>query len=203
MSASMSPLAGALTLPSPLRGEGSRWWAHLDSNQDRTGYEPGALPIELWARRSSYHRCSRLQEAPELLGARGMPELAERLGLDLPDALAGDREVLADLFQRVLAAVRQAEPRTQNLFVRRREGIEDLVGLLPHGEPDNALDRRADLLVLDEVAQVAVLFLADRRLERDGLLGDLEDLADFVDRHFHLDRDLFRGGLPAELLDQL
>ena len=27
-----------------------KWWAHLDSNQDRTGYEPGALPIELWAR---------------------------------------------------------------------------------------------------------------------------------------------------------
>jgi hypothetical protein len=26
------------------------WWAHLDSNQGPTGYEPGALPAELWAR---------------------------------------------------------------------------------------------------------------------------------------------------------
>ena len=25
------------------------WWAHLDSNQGPTGYEPGALPAELWA----------------------------------------------------------------------------------------------------------------------------------------------------------
>ena len=25
------------------------WWAHLDSNQGPTGYEPVALPIELWA----------------------------------------------------------------------------------------------------------------------------------------------------------
>ncbi len=26
-----------------------KWWAHLDSNQGPTGYEPGALPAELWA----------------------------------------------------------------------------------------------------------------------------------------------------------
>ncbi len=26
------------------------WWAHLGSNQGPTGYEPVALPIELWAR---------------------------------------------------------------------------------------------------------------------------------------------------------
>src|SRR5262249_32758375 len=26
------------------------WWAHLDSNQEPTGYEPVALPVELWAR---------------------------------------------------------------------------------------------------------------------------------------------------------
>lgn len=24
-------------------------WAHLDSNQEPAGYEPAALPIELWA----------------------------------------------------------------------------------------------------------------------------------------------------------
>src|SRR6185503_20138240 len=98
------------------------WWAHLDSNQDRTGYEPGALPIELWARRPSYHRgrVSRFQEAPELLGARGMPQLAERLGLDLPDPLAGDREVLADFLQRVLAPVGEPEAQAQHLLLSRR-----------------------------------------------------------------------------------
>jgi hypothetical protein len=25
------------------------WWAHLGSNQGPTGYEPVALPTELWA----------------------------------------------------------------------------------------------------------------------------------------------------------
>jgi hypothetical protein len=27
----------------------SSWWAHLGSNQGPTGYEPVALPAELWA----------------------------------------------------------------------------------------------------------------------------------------------------------
>src|SRR6266545_868623 len=123
---------------------------------------------------------SRLEEAPELLGARGMAELAERLGLDLPDALARDREVLPHLFQGVLAAVREPEAEAQHLFLARGQRVQHLVGLLAETQADYALDRRAHLLVLDEVAQVAVLLLADRRLERDRLLGDLEDLAHLV-----------------------
>ena len=44
-------------------------------------------------------RCSvEIEEALELLRARGVPELAERLGLNLTNALTGDVEVLADLF---------------------------------------------------------------------------------------------------------
>ncbi len=27
----------------------SGWWAHLDSNQGPTGYEPATLTAELWA----------------------------------------------------------------------------------------------------------------------------------------------------------
>ena len=48
-----------------------------------------------------------------------------------------------------------------------------------------------------------VLLLADRRLERDGLLGDLQDLADLVERQLHLLRDLFRSRLAADLLHQV
>src|SRR3990172_12346994 len=109
---------------------------------------------------------SGLQEAPQLLGARGMAQLAQRLGLDLADALAGDREILPDFFERVLAAVRETEPKPEDFLLARRERVEHPVGLLAQAEPDHALDGRADLLVLDEVAQVAVLLLADRRLER-------------------------------------
>ena len=38
-----------------------------------------------------------------------MTQLAERFGFDLADALARDREALAHFFERVLAAVLQAE----------------------------------------------------------------------------------------------
>jgi hypothetical protein len=62
---------------------------------------------------------------------------------------------------------------------------------------------RDHVLVLDEVAEVRVFLLADGRLEGDGLLGDLEDLADLVERHLHLLGDLLRRGLAAELLDQV
>src|SRR5215470_3269902 len=181
-----------------------QWWAHLDSNQEPTGYEPAALPLSYGPAGSPVaERTSRLEEAPQFLGPRGMSELPQRLGFDLPDALPGHREVLADLFQRVLAAVAEAEAQAQHLLLARRERVEHLVGLLAQRQADDRLDRRDDLLVLDEVAQVAVLFFADGCLQRDRLLGDLEDLADLVDRHVHLFGDLFGGGLAAELLHEL
>src|SRR5687768_9791363 len=74
-------------LTRPLRA----WWAHLGSNQDASGYEPGALPLSYGPSKGD---ASRFEEAPQLLRARGMAQLAQRLGLDLPDALARDREVL-------------------------------------------------------------------------------------------------------------
>ena len=36
----------------------SHWWAHLGSNQGPTGYEPVALPAELWALKTDAFACS-------------------------------------------------------------------------------------------------------------------------------------------------
>src|ERR687888_1767949 len=108
-----------------------------------------------------HHTRSRLEEAPELLRARRVPELAERLGLDLSDALAGDREILPDLLEGVLATVGEAEAEPQHLLLARGERVEDLVRLLPQRQADDRLDGRDDLLVLDKVAQVAVFFFSD------------------------------------------
>src|SRR6266545_1003675 len=145
------------------------------------------------------HRSSGLQEAPELLGAGRVTELAQRLGLDLPDALAGDGEVLADLLERVLAAVGQAEAQAQHLLLARRQRVEDLVGLLAQRQADDRLHRRHDLLVLDEIAEVAVFLLADRRLQRDQLLHELAGGADqLVDRLDHVHRDADRTGLVRD-----
>src|SRR5213592_1674805 len=100
-----------------------------------------------------HHTGLGLEEAPELLRARRVPELTQRLGLDLSDALAGDREVLPDLLQGVLAAVGEAEAEPQDLLLARGERVEDLVRLLAEREADDRLDWRHDLLVLYKIAR--------------------------------------------------
>src|SRR5439155_214402 len=78
-----------------------------------------------------HHTRSGLQEAPELLRARWVPELAQGLGLDLSDALAGDREVLSDLLRGGLAA---------ELLHELARGPDELVDRLDHvhGDADRA-----------------------------------------------------------------
>ena len=55
---------GALFLIQPLNvnsfcfSRPHHWWAHLGSNQGPTGYEPVALPAELWAPSISYYSLS-------------------------------------------------------------------------------------------------------------------------------------------------
>ena len=57
-----------------------------------------------------------IQEIPQLLGAAGVAQLAQGLGLDLADTLTGDVELLADLLQGAGAAVHDAEAQLQHLL---------------------------------------------------------------------------------------
>src|SRR6185437_1123361 len=56
-----------------------------------------------------------IEERAKLFAARRMPQLAQSLGLYLPDALAGDVELLADFFQRVVGVHVDAEAHAQHL----------------------------------------------------------------------------------------
>src|SRR2546422_7918258 len=123
-----------------------------------------------------------LQERLQLPAAGRVAQLAERLRLDLPDALAGDREALAHFLERVLAAVADAKPHLDHLLLAGRQRLEDGLGLLLQIQVDDSLGGRHDLTILDEVAEMRILLLANRRLERDRLLSDLEHLADLRDR---------------------
>ena len=57
--------------------------------------------------------------------------------------------------------------------------------------------------VFDEVAEVRIFLFSDGGLEGDGLLRDLEDLADLRDRDVHAAGDLFGGGFATKLLHEL
>src|SRR5256885_175364 len=102
-----------------------------------------------------------------------MTQLAQRLRLDLPDPLARHLEVLTDLFERVIGALADPEAQLEHLLLARRERRQHLARVLGEVVAHDRLLRADRGLVLDEVPEMAVLFLADRRLEADRLLRDL------------------------------
>src|SRR4051794_36558950 len=70
------------------------------------------------------------QIVSQLLGAAGVAQLAERLRLDLADALAGDPELPPDLLQRALAAVVQAEAELEHATLTAGERVQHVLDLL-------------------------------------------------------------------------
>src|SRR5436190_24382954 len=100
-----------------------------------------------------------------------MLELAQRLGLDLADALTRDRELLADLFQRVVGIHADAETHAENALLARCDGSEHAGGGLAQVRLDDGVNRQDRVLVLDEIAKTSILLVTDRRLNGERLLG--------------------------------
>src|SRR5690606_24122232 len=82
-----------------------------------------------------------VQEAPELARPARMLELAQRLGLDLADALAGDRELLADFLERVIGIHTDAEAHAKHALLARRERSEHARRRLAQVRLDRRIDR--------------------------------------------------------------
>ena len=80
--------------------------------------------------RAMRNRCGKLlhlphfEESVQLAYARGMAHLAERFGLDLPDAFARDAELLAHLFERAGIAVTQAETQGEDHLLALTQAAE-------------------------------------------------------------------------------
>src|SRR5213593_3167523 len=144
-----------------------------------------------------------VQEAAQLPRPARMLELAKRLGLDLADALARHRELLADLFQRVVGVHADAEAHAKNALLARCDGSEHAGGGLAQIGLNRGVDRQDRVLVLDEVAEMRILLVADRGFQRQRFLGDLEHLAHLLERHAELLGKLLGRRLAADLVEQL
>ena len=86
-------------------------------------------------------------------------------------------------------------PKRSSITLRSRSGSaeqRELDVLAPERER-GGVERRLGRVVRDEVAERALLLLADRLLERDRQLRHPEDLADLLGRHLELLGDLVRA----------
>src|SRR3954469_17555065 len=130
-------------------------------------------------------------------------ELLERLVLDLANALARDVERPPDLVEgtRVLAAEAVAKLEDPTLPVG--EVLQSLAQCLLGEDLRCPLVRGLGALVGDELAELRLLLVADRLLERDRRLGGALDGVDFLRIDPRDLGDLLGGGLAAQLRDEL
>src|SRR5215831_523352 len=105
-----------------------------------------------------------VQEAAQLARAARVLELAQRFRLDLADALARHRELLADLLQGVVGVHADAEAHAQHTLLARRQRGQDARRRLAQIGLDRGIERQHRILVLDEIAEMRILLIANRRL---------------------------------------
>src|SRR5918994_5142164 len=144
-----------------------------------------------------------LRDFAQLLRLGQRLELLQRPVLDLADPLAGDVERPPHLVQgaRMLAAEPVAQLEHPALAVR--ELLQRLAQRLLREDLRGALVRRLGPLVGDELAELGLLLVADRLLERDRRLGGALDRVDLLRVDAGDVGDLLGGGLTAELGDEL
>src|SRR5437667_7895407 len=98
--------------------------------------------------------------------------------LDLADPLPSQAELVADLLERPRPAVVEAEPQTDDALLAALEAVEDALDLLAQHRVGDRVERRDRVGILDQLAELRVALVTDRRLERDGQPAVGPDLLD-------------------------
>src|SRR4029078_6438256 len=133
-----------------------------------------------------------------------MTQLAQCFRFDLSNALARHVEVLTNFFQGPLVTtVVETETQPNHTFFTRAQGLQHVACDLTQIRGDDSRCRALARLVFDQVAQLRVAVLTNRRLEGNRTLHQLTRLENLVYRSIHLLRDLFSRRFTAKLADQL
>src|SRR5262249_23152520 len=152
--ASSPPVSAPMSVPP--------WWR---SSRSRTRgisrasrvIRPGRPPRTRAGSDLRYHRSpgrsewdlALVLEAAQQVRAAAVPQLAQRLSFDLPDALAGDGEVRADLLERVVPALPDAEAKAEHPGLADGEGAERTQQGPAHAVSRRHLGRSRRALVLE------------------------------------------------------
>ena len=109
-----------------------------------------------------------------------MAQLAQGLGFYLSNPFPGYVELLAHFLQRVVGIHVDTETHTQHLGFAAGQPRQYFTGCFLQALAGCGIHRGMNGVVLDEVAQVGIFIVADRRFHGNRFLGDLQDLADLV-----------------------
>ena len=139
----------------------------------------------------------------EGLGTRGMSQLTERLCLDLSDTLSCDLELLSNLLEGSGSAVLKTKAKLYNLLFSGGQGVQDIAKLLSQKRIGSTIGGCGRIVILNEIAKVAVLFLTDGGFKGNGVLRDLHDLSDLISSHAESFCDLIGVRLSSKLLKEL
>src|SRR5215211_1035173 len=134
-------------------------------------------PAAYAARPAGSPRKQLLRQLPQALGLRERLQLLEGVVLDLADALAGDAEGVAHLLQGQRLVPAEAVAKLDHLALALGQSVEGALDVGALEVLGRALERLLGGLVRDEVAELRLLLVADRLLQRDRHLGDAQDVA--------------------------
>src|SRR5215210_2263876 len=145
----------------------------------------------------------RLRDVAELLCLRERLKLLQALVLDLADALACDVERAAHLVERARVLAAEAVAKLEDAPFAVGEVLERLAERLLGEDLGSAVVRGLGALVGDELAELRLLLVADRLLERHRRLRGALDRVDLLRVDARDLGDLVGARLAPQLGDEL
>lgn len=98
--------------------------------------------------------CLVIQKAAQFARTAWVLELAERFGFNLANAFAGNRELLADFFQRVIRVHADTKAHAQHAFFTRCERCQNAGRCFAQVAVDRSIQRLNRVFIFDEIAKV-------------------------------------------------
>src|SRR5260370_1728898 len=131
--------------------------------------------------KSQVLKVSRFKEAFKVSDAGRMPHFPPCFRFELTNALPRDLKLPAYFLESSAVSIDEPKPLFKHLPLPLSEGLEHVLDFLLQQNNGRHVAGIFRALILDKVAEISLFAFAHGRLERDRLLGHLQDRADALD----------------------